>query len=234
MRTVKRLKVDNARTRALTEAEQRAVLEAAPRKLRALVALALITRARVGELLALQWEHCDDGALTFLETKNGRMRRIPISPAIQTVLDSLPRVHTWVFTNAVTQAPYTVNGCAHVFRRAVRRAGLSKPREVTLHTLRHTAVSRMIALGHDDFLVMALSGHRSTRMLARYAHPSESPKIAALTLPAVGTKRSQSDRQPDLADQETRDLADLLRESGGRQEARTPDLRVANATGARR
>jgi integrase len=79
-RGVRRLKVANRRTRILTEAEQRGLLEAAPRKLRALVTLALVTGARVGELLALRWEHRQDGYVTFLETKNGRPRRIPISP----------------------------------------------------------------------------------------------------------------------------------------------------------
>jgi integrase len=58
---VKRLKVENRRTRILTDAEQTAILEVAPRKLRAIVTLALITGARIGELLALRWEHCQDG-----------------------------------------------------------------------------------------------------------------------------------------------------------------------------
>jgi integrase len=35
----------------------------------------------------------------------------------------------------------TVNGAAHVFNRAVERAGIATG-DVTLHTLRHTALSR--------------------------------------------------------------------------------------------
>ena len=45
--------------------------------------------------------------------------------------------------------------------------------DVSLHTLRHTALSRMIASGIDDFTVMAISGHRSVRMLERYTHPTK-------------------------------------------------------------
>jgi integrase len=52
--------------------------------------------------------------------------------------------------------------------------------DVTLHTLRHTAVSRMIGEGHNDHTVMAFSGHSSTRMLERYTHPTEEHKIGAL------------------------------------------------------
>ena len=153
-RGVKRFKVDNRRTRILTQDEQRAVLEAAPRKMRALIALALITGARAGELLGLRWEHVTDDALTFLETKNGKPRRIPLSPAAIAVLATLPRVNNYVFTNVVTQDAYTVNGTAHVFKRAVRRAGITTG-DVTLHTLRHTALSRMVAAGIDDYTVMA-------------------------------------------------------------------------------
>jgi len=228
-RGVRRLKVENRRTRILTEPEQRDLLEAAPRKLRALITLALITGARVGELLALQWEHCQDGYVTFWETKNGRPRRIPISPAIAAVLSTLPRIHPHVFTNAHTEDRYTVNGVGHVFRRAVERAAIENPDDVTLHTLRHTALSRMIAAGCDDYTVMEIAGHSSTRMLARYTHPTEERKIGALSLSRVVTNWSQTAEQRALAEKEAAELAEFLRKTGGRQEARTPDLRVANA-----
>jgi integrase len=228
-RGIRRLKVDNRRTRILTLKEQRRILEAAPRKMRALVTLALITGARAGELLGLRWEHVTEDALTFLETKNGRSRRIPLSPAARAVLEALPRVpgRPYVFTNAKTEDRYTVNGALHVFRRAVRRAGIDTT-DVTLHTLRHTALSRMIAEHIDDYTVMAVSGHSSTRMLARYTHPTEARKADALATFSLApvTIRSQS---PDATTDELAELKRLLAKSGGRQEARTPDLRVANA-----
>ncbi|MCA1562185.1 MAG: site-specific integrase [Acidobacteria bacterium] len=225
-RGVKRLKVDNRRTRILTPDEQRRLLEAAPRKLRAVIVLALITGARVGELLGLRWEHVAEGSLTFLETKNGRPRRIPLSGAAIAVLDALPRVpgRPYVFTNATTEDRYTVNGCAHVFRRALDRASI-RTGDVTLHTLRHTALSRMIAENIDDYTVMAVSGHSSTRMLARYTHPTEERKLDALDTFSVGTRWAHGDNAPDDA---LTELKELLAKSGGRQEARTPDLRVAN------
>jgi integrase len=84
-----------------------------------------------------------------------------------------------VFTNSATEDRYTTNGVRHVFNRAVERAG-TRTGDVTLHTLRHTALSRMIDRGYDDDTVMAISGHSSTRMLARYTHPSEERKTEAL------------------------------------------------------
>jgi integrase len=227
-RAVKRLKVDNRRTRILTDAEQHAILGHSPRKLRAIVALALVTGARISELLELRWEHCQDGYVTFWETKNGKARRIPVSPAIEAVLASQPRIRPWVFTNARTEEPYTPNGVAHSFGRAVERAGITSG-DVTLHTLRHTALSRMVAGGFDDYTVMAISGHSSTRMLERYTHPTEARKIDALNLPSLGTNRAQSENAIEGDAVTAAEIAELLAKIGGRQEDRTPDLRVANA-----
>lgn len=90
---MKRLRVDNRQTGILTDDEQRRLLDECPKNLRALVMLALITGARIGELLALRWDQTNDGFLTFLDTKNGKMRRIPIGPSIATVLEEFPKVH---------------------------------------------------------------------------------------------------------------------------------------------
>ena len=48
---------------SLTEAEQAALLAASPKRLGRLVTLALMTGARVGELLALRWEDVSDGGI---------------------------------------------------------------------------------------------------------------------------------------------------------------------------
>ena len=101
--------------------------------------------------------------------------------------------------------------------------------DVTLHTLRHTALSRMIAAGVDDYTVMEISGHSSTRMLARYTHPTEERKIGALNLPCVGTIWAQRTPTADDDAGTAEEITRLLRKSGGRQGARTLDLRVANA-----
>ena len=154
--------------------------------------------------------------------------RLPISPTIATVLASQPRIYPWVFTNSRTGKPYTSNGVGQVFGRAVARAGISRD-DVTLHTLRHTALSRMIAGGHDDYTVMEISGHSSTRMLARYTHPTEGRKIEALNLDYLGTKRAQHDEAADDDSSTASEIAELLKGFGGRREARTRDLRVANA-----
>jgi hypothetical protein len=41
-------------------------------------------------------------------------------------------------------------------------------------------LSRMVESGLDDYTVMSISGHSSTRMLERYTHPTVERKFAAL------------------------------------------------------
>ena len=123
-----------------------------------------------------------------------------------------------------------------MFARALERAHI-RTGDVTPHTLRHTAISRMVAAGIDDYTIMELVGHLTRAMLARYTHPVTHRKQAALEsfdrlvafAPSVlASERKLSTRDADgaLTDSE---LAEMLREFGGPHEARTRDLRVANA-----
>lgn len=126
MRKVKRLKIDNRRTRILTEAEQTALLAACPKKLGRMVRLALITGARIGEILALTWDDVLSTELLLLETKNGRSRRLPRSPAIDAVLKSCPRgTSKWIFTNPRTHA---IRSMAWRTCSSARWSGLTSPR----------------------------------------------------------------------------------------------------------
>jgi site-specific recombinase XerD len=55
------------------------------------------------------------------------------------------------------------------FRRIVIRAGLN-PKDVTPHTLRHTAITQLVQAGVDLPTVQRISGHKTLAMVARYAH----------------------------------------------------------------
>jgi integrase len=230
-RGVKRLRVENTRTRILTVDEQRRLLGACAPKLRGIATVALISSARIGEVLSLRWEQCKDGYMTFLRTKNGRARRIPISRTLEAVLSEQPRLSPWVFTNPRTDRPYV--GVASSFKRALERAKITTG-DVTVHTLRHTALSRMIDAGFDDYTVMAISGHSSTRMRERYTHPTELRKKEALDSFSLSTQcpHEADEADPDGLDQTDDHPVTVARArvgNGGPHGARTHDLRVANA-----
>ena len=67
-------------------------------------------------------------------------------------------------------------------------------------------------------------------MLERYTHPTQTLKVSALETAdylATTTPQKPAARSEAVADDP--ELRKLLKKSGGRREARTRDLRVANA-----
>jgi len=88
----------------------------------------------------------------------------------------------------------------------------------------------MIAHGFDDYTVMSMSGHSSTRMLERYTHPDNQARArGARDFWDRGPNRPQKAKAGAPDDAPASDLQKFFENVGGRQEARTPDLRVANA-----
>jgi len=195
---VRKIKGLGQRTRILTPDEQTALLAAYEKgrraRVRPLIELLLITGARLGEVLALRWEDTTGGYLRFVDTKNGKPRRLPMTPQMAAVLATVPRGDaTFVFMSGRTGTRYTriLTG----FKAAVKDAGID-PAGVVIHTLRHTALSRMMDAGLDVRTIMEISGHSSLAMLERYTHPTERRKAEALNTYAMVTNRPQSADQP--------------------------------------
>lgn len=123
--------------------------------------MAIETAMRQGELLSIKWSDVEEKYIHLSDTKNGTARDVPLSPRARSVLAALPRsIGGKVFPcsqSAVTQS----------WRRACRRAGITG---LTFHDLRHEATSRLADF-FDVSRLMKITGHKDTKMLARYYHP---------------------------------------------------------------
>lgn len=130
--------------------------------LRPLIALAVETGMRRGELLSLRWCHVNlTNRTAHLETtKNGHSRTVALTPGAVLELSGLPRADDRVF-------PVAGNAARLAWERLRIRAGLP---ELRFHDLRHEAVSRFFEMGLSVPEVALISGHRDTRMLMRYTH----------------------------------------------------------------
>ena len=162
--------VETARDRVLSPAEFEALAVAlADRAERnpaavAAIRLAAMTGLRIGEVLAVQWQHVDmeTGALLLPETKTGR-RWHDLPAAALAVLDTLPRINDWCFTNGRSAVGY--KHTAATFRAVAAAAGLA---DVRLHDLRRTVATRAAASGLSVLELRALLGWKSTAMPSRY------------------------------------------------------------------
>ncbi len=134
----------------------------------ALITFLLVTAARRGEALKLEWKHLDLPGQTafFKDTKNSRDRSVPVRREAIPLLATLPRSAARVF-------PVTVDEIKGAWERICGRAGLE---DFNLHDLRHTGISEIVEAA---FLagtpltlpaLQAITGHRDLASLARYTH----------------------------------------------------------------
>ncbi|MDZ7711555.1 MAG: site-specific integrase [Roseovarius sp.] len=137
VKQVRRPRINNRRERRLQVGEWQALLDAVNEVrlplMKPLLALALATGMRRGELLSMQWKHVNlERCTVFLpQTKNGRARTVPLSPTAVRVLATLPR-------NAALCVPLSGNSVRLAFDRLRTRAGVV---DLTFHDIRHEAVS---------------------------------------------------------------------------------------------
>lgn len=181
-----------SKQRVLTEAEARRLLDAAELPhLHLFIVLALSTGARSGALFDLTWDRVDfETGLIDLQlpeiinpmTKEVRKKR-PVSPMTDAVRAELEAARIGALTDHVIEwNGEPVRSIKKAFAAAVAKAKL---RNVTPHTLRHTAATWLTEAGIPMEIIARFIGHRdpkTTRTI--YSHPSaETLRSAANVIP---------------------------------------------------
>lgn len=137
----------------------------------AVIRAAILTGARISELLSLRWENVrrDEMELHLSDTKSGVSRR-PLSADTLTVLDSMERVpgSPFVFRSIKSASKsLAYNTIEKAFRRIVDAAGVQN---CTLHTIRHWYATATANTVSNPRIGMALTGHKSHSAYMNYLH----------------------------------------------------------------
>jgi integrase len=117
--------------------------------------------------MRLRWADVDmkNRLVSFRKTKNGRDRSVPMTDALYTLLQGLPRpLSGSAPVLPVYQDPHVLT---RSFARLVDRLGL---KDITFHDLRHDVASTLTMAGVSQRAVMEILGHRDPRMTIRYQH----------------------------------------------------------------
>ena len=134
----------------------------------AAIRLLMLTGCRRNEILTLRWDDVDHkaGELRIRDSKTGA-RRVPLTPAVASVLDGIPRVtdNPWVIVN--NKPGGRLRNLNDPWARLRARAGLE---DVRIHDIRHSYASRALALGESLPMIGKLLGHKKIGTTARYAH----------------------------------------------------------------
>ena len=138
----------------------------------AAIRFAAVTGLRIGEVLAIRWEHIafETGRLTLPETKTGRRVHDLPTPAVE-ILAALPRINGWCFTTG-PDAAVTYKTTRAIFARVAEAAGLS---DVRLHDLRRTVMTNAAMAGVGTHVLRDLLGHKTTAMADRYVRAVGNP-----------------------------------------------------------
>ncbi|OLO02614.1 phage integrase, partial [Salinicola socius] len=124
--------------------------------------LCLTTGCRWSEAQTLRSENVQHRRVTYVGTKNGRNRTVPISDDLYEKLKNHGKRSGRLFPQDAYQA----------FSEAMNRTGIELPKGQRTHVLRHTFASHFIMNGGDLLTLQKILGHQTIQMTMRYAHLS--------------------------------------------------------------
>lgn len=109
----------------------------------------------------LQLRHVQEGKLTFVNTKSGKSRSVPVAPDLfNEIQEHLKQHGSFSFSLSA-------------FRRALDKSGIQLPTGQSAHVFRHTFASHFVMNGGDIMVLSRILGHSSILITMRYAHLSK-------------------------------------------------------------
>lgn len=170
-----KIKVDNARSRKLSEDEEIRLLNVSERllngDLRDMIAVAIDTGLRKMELLLLQWNHKDsninftENIITVKQSKTGKTKIIPMSNRVKEIL--LKRRGIGYVFRTSNGTPYRESNLDRDWWKALQKANI---KDFRWHDLRHTCGSRLASRQDNRFAVKNILGHSDWKSTDRYVH----------------------------------------------------------------
>lgn len=127
---------------------------------------------RPGDLNGFAWRHYDGANLTLIQNKTGVELRLPCTPSPKRELD---RLKAELGDKAHPDRPILANEdgspmsyfkIARIMRDERRRLGVLAH---DLHALRYRGVMELAWAGCDDDEIMSYSGHKTKKMVIKYA-----------------------------------------------------------------
>jgi integrase len=152
---------------------ERFLREARP-SLRWAVKLALYTGQRRSDLVKMKWSQYDGEFIEVRQQKTGALLSIPCHKTLHIELENMPRVADTILVGE-RGAPLTGSSLSVMVRKQLREMGVNG---YAIHGLRKNAAVALADAGCDAFEIAAITGHRTTAMVAHYAKRHDQRKRA--------------------------------------------------------
>lgn len=200
---IKFAKTQSVAPKYLTNEEFEKIMQAIESKLiQDFCRVAFDTGMRLSEIVYLRWLNVDLVKKVIIvgdevfATKTRKQRTVPMSEKVYSILDAryrmldrkntLPKLHTrgefknqYVFGKNASK-PYTGDYFSRKFKEACRAAEIDEG--IHMHSLRHSAATRMAQSGAPLIAVQKILGHSSITTTMIYAHTDLEAMRAAVNL----------------------------------------------------
>ncbi|MDP9051504.1 MAG: site-specific integrase [Acidobacteriota bacterium] len=124
--------------------------------------------------------------LTARDTKNGTSRQVHLTKRAMKALKTLEDLNLVrkcrskdIPNDSPADVAFAIRDNKNWWGDVLRRAGVTRFR---WHDLRHTFCSRLAQRGASAFVIMALAGHKTYSMAARYSHLNKTSVVRGLAL----------------------------------------------------
>lgn len=139
---------------------------------------------RIGDVLRMRWDHLESGGIHVRQGKTGRALWIPLTDDLQLALARTPRNGLTIAADTMGR-PLRYPQARHAVAQVRKEIGAD---DYDIHSLRYSTASELASLGCSDDLIMAITGHNTVAMVAKYAG-AERQKIRALNAQARRNKK---------------------------------------------
>lgn len=129
---------------------------------------------RISESIHLELRDIDRsrGLITIRQSKGKKDRYVPLSPKINTLLNTYLEAHNprkYLFEGQ-SGGLYSARSIQNILKNACEKAGINK--HATVHTLRHSYATHLLEKGTDLRIIQEILGHSSSKTTEIYTHVS--------------------------------------------------------------
>lgn len=131
--------------------------------------LCIGTGQRIGDVLRMRWNDIEDGVMMVTQGKTGAKLAVPLTPRLATILEATPRIGMTICAWGPAGKPTRYRTAADLVLAVRKKIGAEA---YDIHGLRYTTAAELAEAGCSDELIMAVTGHRTMAMVAKYAGPA--------------------------------------------------------------
>lgn len=139
------------------------------------VALALYTGQRQGDVLAMRWDHVKDGLIAVQQEKTEKRLVIPLHRDLRPLVAGIPRRAVTILTST-EGGPWTKSGFKATWNK--HKPAVLRDRGLVFHGLRKSAVVTLLEAGCSDAEVASITG-QSREMVEHYGKQVNQGRLAA-------------------------------------------------------